>query len=297
MDERDWLIISLLYKYKNITKTANALYISQPDLTGRIKHIEDDLGVPLLNRSNRGVTFTEHGIYVAEFANHVLSEISDFRGHLHSLGQGVAGLIKIGVTSIIGRYYLPALLDAFNKQYPQVVFDITVQQSSDLLKLLKSDIVHFVIVKHTEGLAEAESILLTTYNAVVANRAPFELQDLPRMRQVDYPYEEQYYSQIQQWWKDNFAVPPTISSHVTNLDLCKEMVFNGLGYGILPEIIIPESPCPLYTKEMKYKDGNQLVRRTWLACKKKALQSPLLKLFFEYVKGEDFSKFLRQRNK
>lgn len=57
MDERDWQIISLLYKNKNITKTANNLYISQPALTGRIKQIEQDLGVSILTRSNRGVEF------------------------------------------------------------------------------------------------------------------------------------------------------------------------------------------------------------------------------------------------
>ena len=85
MDERDWKIISLLYKHKNITKTANELYISQPALTGRIKQIEQDLGVPILNRSNRGVEFTPHGVFVAEFANHLLGEISNFRENLGGL--------------------------------------------------------------------------------------------------------------------------------------------------------------------------------------------------------------------
>lgn len=69
MDERDWQIISLLYKNKNITKTANNRYISQPALTGRIKQIEQDLGVSILTRSNRGVEFTPHGVFVAEFAS------------------------------------------------------------------------------------------------------------------------------------------------------------------------------------------------------------------------------------
>ena len=75
VDERDWQIISLLYKNKNITKTANNLYISQPALTGRIKQIEQDLGVSILTRSNRGVEFTPQGVFAAEFANRLLEEI------------------------------------------------------------------------------------------------------------------------------------------------------------------------------------------------------------------------------
>ena len=40
MEDRDWLIIKVLNEQKNITKTAQALFISQPYLTTRIRHIE-----------------------------------------------------------------------------------------------------------------------------------------------------------------------------------------------------------------------------------------------------------------
>lgn len=297
MDERDWKIISLLYKNKNITKTANDLFISQPALTGRIKQIERDLGVSILNRSNRGVEFTQHGVYVAKFSNHILKEISNFRENLSGLGQDVAGVIKIGATSIIGRYYLPALLEAFNKKYPLVKFNISINPSSELLKMLKSDIIDFGIVKHCKGFEEEEKFLLTTYNVVIANSSPFEMQDLPDMRQISYPYEEQYRELLKTWWKDNFTRPPKVTSQVANLDLCKEMVFNGLGFGVLPEILIPESPVPLFTKEMFFKDGLPFERKTWLACKKALLRRTLPKLFVDFVTSSDFDIFLRSRNR
>ena len=297
MDERDWKIISLLYKHKNITKTANELYISQPALTGRIKQIEQDLGVPILNRSNRGVEFTPHGVFVAEFSNHLLGEISNFRENLGGLGKDVAGVIKIGATSIIGRYYLPRLLDGFNKKFPLVKFNISIHPSSELLKMLRSDVIDFGIVKHCEGFEGEEKLLLTTYKVVVANSSPFEMKDLPDMRQISYPYEDQYRALLKIWWKDNFTRQPKVTSKVANLDLCTEMVFNGLGFGILPEILLPESPIPLYTKDMYYKDGSPFERKTWLACKKSVLVQSLPKLFFDFVTSSDFNSFLRSRNR
>lgn len=297
VDERDWQIISLLYKNKNITKTANNLYISQPALTGRIKQIEQDLGVSILTRSNRGVEFTPQGVFAAEFANRLLEEISNFRENLSGLGKDVAGVIKIGATSIIGRYYLPALLEDFNKKYPLVKFNISIHPSAELLKMLKSDIVDFGIVKHCKGFEGEEKRLLTTYNVVIANYAPFEMKDLPDMRQISYPYEEQYRQLLRRWWNDNFTRPPKVTSKVANLDLCKEMVFSGLGFGVLPEILIPESPVPLYTKEMLFKDGSPFERKTWLACKKSLLRRPLPKLFFDFVTVSDFKSYLRSRNR
>ena len=297
VDERDWQIISLLYKNKNITKTANNLYISQPALTGRIKQIEQDLGVSILTRSNRGVEFTPQGVFAAEFANRLLEEISNFRENLSGLGKDVAGVIKIGATSIIGRYYLPALLDDFNSKYPLVKFNISIHPSAELLKMLKSDIVDFGIVKHCKGFEGEEKRLLTTYNVVIANYAPFEMKDLPDMRQISYPYEDQYRELLRRWWNDNFTRPPKVTSKVANLDLCKEMVFNGLGFSVLPEILIPESPVPLYTKEMLFKDGSPFERKTWLACKKSVLRRPLPKLFFDFVTASDFKSYLRSRNR
>lgn len=297
VDERDWQIISLLYKNKNITKTANNLYISQPALTGRIKQIEQDLGVSILTRSNRGVEFTPQGVFAAEFANRLLEEISNFRENLSGLGKDVAGVIKIGATSIIGRYYLPALLEDFNKKYPLVKFNISIHPSAELLKMLKSDIVDFGIVKHCKGFEGEEKRLLTTYNVVIANYAPFEMKDLPDMRQISYPYEDQYRELLRRWWNDNFTRPPKVTSKVANLDLCKEMVFNGLGFSVLPEILIPESPVPLYTKEMLFKDGSPFERKTWLACKKSVLRRPLPKLFFDFVTASDFKSYLRSRNR
>ena len=50
MDERDWLILKILYEKKNITKTAQSLYISQPTLTKRIQQIEKEFDLTIINR-------------------------------------------------------------------------------------------------------------------------------------------------------------------------------------------------------------------------------------------------------
>lgn len=297
MDDRDWQILSLLYKYKNITKTAKALYVSQPALTGRIKQIESELGVNLLKRSNKGVTFTPHGAYAAEFANRLLGEIAAFKVGLSSMGEEVAGIVRIGATSIMARYYLPALLEGFKQQHPLVRFDISIQTSSELLKLLKTNFIDFGIVKHCNGFSNGAKQLLTSYKVVIANVREFDIKQLPELPQVSYRYEEQYYLLLKQWWEENFSRQPKYSSKVANLDMCKEMIFSGLGYGFLPEIIVPESPVPLYTQNMYFANGTPFVRNTWLAYKQETLQNPVAKEFYDFVLEHDFASFLRARNK
>lgn len=47
MDEKDWLILDVLGTERNITKTAERSYLSQPSLTHRLQQLEKELGIGL----------------------------------------------------------------------------------------------------------------------------------------------------------------------------------------------------------------------------------------------------------
>lgn len=66
MRDFDWEVIAVLSKTRNITKTANLLFLSQPALTKRIQAIEEELGAQLLVRGRRGSKFTLEGERIAQ---------------------------------------------------------------------------------------------------------------------------------------------------------------------------------------------------------------------------------------
>ena len=86
MEERDWLIIKTLYEQKNVTKTAEKLYLSQPTLTARIKHIENALGTKLLYRGNKGITFTDTG-----FPKELIAELEAKTGYKYIGNYAASG--------------------------------------------------------------------------------------------------------------------------------------------------------------------------------------------------------------
>ena len=69
MDYTDWMIIHVLAKEKNLTATAEKLFISQPALTYRIKRIEKEFNTTIFTRTAKGVFLTSHGILVAKYVN------------------------------------------------------------------------------------------------------------------------------------------------------------------------------------------------------------------------------------
>ena len=291
MDERDWQIIKTLYEEKNITKTARILYLSQPALTTRIKQIENHLGITLIYRGNKGITFTSAGERAAIFALKILNEISTFKEELANLGDEIGGILRIAAPSILASYYLPQLLSRFQELYPKVTFDISIAPSSKVLGLMNSKALHFGFLRNDFGWDEHSKLLLTTNYVCAVATKPFKLEDLPHMTRIDYDTEVYYRTFLDAWWNDNFKVQPKIGMQVSNLDLSKEMVFKGLGYGLLPSILIDDKPG-LYSIPLCDKKGKLLARNTWLIYKSGILDMKLSRTFYEFVKECDFGKCL-----
>ena len=136
MEDRDWLIIKVLQEQKNITKTAQTLFISQPNLTTRIRHIEEEFGVKMIYRGSRGVHFTPEGDYLAQCAQNMLLNIRQIKEQVVNMGNEVKGTLCIGASNYLSKYKIPRLLGLFKETYPQVEFKVITSFSKDVCGLL-----------------------------------------------------------------------------------------------------------------------------------------------------------------
>jgi len=295
LTERDLLILKYLKEFGNITKTANALFISQPALTARIKQLEQELGTKLMHSSNKGVYLTPTGLEAAAFADDILRRFDGFRSKIQAIEDEEAGCLKLSAPYIISKYYLPAVITAFRKEHPKVKFNVTVAPSSRVTPMLEADKCNFGFLRNDFGWDGGKHLLCLNYIAAV-NLRPFEISDLPHMHRVDYTTDTYYKKMLNLWWDDTFATPPQVDVTVDSLELCKEMVFSGVGFGILPSVFLPE--CPEATSYiLKNKAGKPIERHTWLIYKKDVLNYRVAKQFLEFIKAHDFSDFLQLKFK
>lgn len=133
---------------ENISKAADALYISQPAVSKSIKKLEDILGMQLFYRSSRGVTLTEEGKVFLEHIKKAMEEITLGEETLLKLKNRELGSVKIGVSSTICKYFLIPHLKSFIGDYPNIKVMINNQTTMDTLKLVNEGKVDFGIVSH-----------------------------------------------------------------------------------------------------------------------------------------------------
>lgn len=287
MEDRDWLIIKLLYERKNITKTAQALFMTQPTLTTRIRQIEDDLGVKIMYRNNKGVKFTPEGEYLAECAQNMLATTRKIREKVANIGNEVKGTLCIGASIYVTRYILPHLLRRFQDLHPSAEFRVITTSSQDIFSLMRTQDAHVGFVRGDYGWRD-DRYLLFEEPTCIAFKYPISLSDLPKLPRIDYHTDHLNKLSLDAWWSENFTAPPHISMFVNQVDICKDMVINALGYAILPSMILTDvnDVHKIYITD---KQGRPLVRKTLMLYQKESLETQLIRSFVEFVKTIDFN--------
>ena len=107
------------------------------------------------------------------------------------------------------------------------------------------------------------------------------METLPTIPRSDYKTGQSLKSAINNWWKNTYDQPPFITMKVDQVETCKEMVKNELGYAIIPKICIKPNE-EFYIKEISL-NNSLLTRETWLYYRESLLQLSSIKAFVDYI--------------
>lgn len=286
MDDRDWQILHLLHSQKNITKTAQLLFLTQPALTKRLMQIEAEFGVKIVNRGIKGVHFTPEGELLAKRAGQLLTTIREIKEEVSNLQQSVAGTLRLGVSNFFAKYKLPTLLKLFNEQYPLVDFQVETGLSRDVLHKVYNREVHIGFVRGEYSWPDQKKLLFVE-KVLLVSKTEMDLAQLPDLPRVDYETDQMFKALVDNWWAENYTKPPLISMKVDRGDTCKEMVRSGLGYAILPSMFVSDAPN-LYKRELLTSENTPVLRNTWMFYHEESLEKNVVKAFVQFMEGIDF---------
>ncbi|MBK0031531.1 LysR family transcriptional regulator [Erwinia sp. S43] len=137
MDIKQLIYLCNLERERHFGRAAEASFVSQPTLSMRLKNLERELGLSLINRSNNFDGFTPEGERVLSWAREIVSVYQGLKLEVESLKHGVSGTLRIGVVPQCS-ISLPQLLKAVSDRYPQLDYRIAVLSADQLLEALNS---------------------------------------------------------------------------------------------------------------------------------------------------------------
>lgn len=117
--------IYAVYQERSFSKAAKKLYVSQPWLSATIKKAEQELGLPLFDRSTNPVSLTEAGQYYIEKLEQITAIENEMAEHFKRLQDEDRTELHIGSSMFFCTYVLPELIQEFQLLYPQVTLTLT----------------------------------------------------------------------------------------------------------------------------------------------------------------------------
>jgi DNA-binding transcriptional LysR family regulator len=111
---------------KSFSLAAQNLRLSQPSVSYQVKELEEALGQPLLDRLGRTVELTEAGTVLYTYARRALDVVDEAALVLEEMRGIKRGTLRVGASTTVGVYLLPAALGAFKKLHPGLVISLEI---------------------------------------------------------------------------------------------------------------------------------------------------------------------------
>lgn len=232
--------------FKNFTKAAEYLNLSQPSVSTHIKNLEIIFGVTLINRSvkQKTISITESGYTLYKRAKEIINLLEITYLDVKTLSNSVKGSIKIGASLTIGECILPKFLGYFSNKYPDVDVEVIIENTGIISEQLKKMTLDIGIIEGSasssffkqEYFLEDSMVLAMTFDENIKN-STLDLNTIQNRRWIAREDGSGTREYLNLFLTQNKIIPKSMIVLGSNLAV-KEAVKNNLGITITSSHVV-----------------------------------------------------------
>ena len=126
---------STLVRTKSVTKSAAILHVTPPAITTQLRILEEEVGLPLINRSGKTFRLTQAGVEVLAAASRINSALAECTAAIEGIDSGSRGQVTVGVVST-AKYFAPKAIAEFARQNPDVDVQLIVGNRREIVEAI-----------------------------------------------------------------------------------------------------------------------------------------------------------------
>ena len=249
MDLKRLNYFNQLAKTGNFTKAADQLGIAQSALSTSIKKLEHQLGLKLVNRTERKMSLTAEGQVLLRHAKIILEDVEQAEKELQELKGLSSGVINFGAPAMLASYFLPDALEQFKKSYPGIQINIQEAGTATLAQMLVNGELDLALIRGDREHEQIRQTLLAQDQiaACVPVGHPFASRESITL--------DEFCNQPLVLFKNGYFLRETVNGYCqqhklkpniqfeTNLpELLKSMVRRQIGIGTCLPILVADEP-------------------------------------------------------
>ena len=269
--------------------------VSLSTLSRSIRQLEEELGIELFDRDNRSVSITANGKIFEQYARDAVLRFNTMQHQLKQSSGPIKGELSLYCSVTASHSILFDLLERFRPNYPQVEIKLQTGAPEESINRVVAGNEDICIAAHPSQLPRG-----VLYQPVSSSPllfiAPMQHvdPDIPagnKRRSIDWSKVPMIIAisglartRIDAWFKAQ-RISPRIYAQVAGNEAIVSMVSLGLGVGVVPQIVLDNSPSASRVRVMQVKPALEPYK-LGLFTMKKNMNNPLVKAFWETGDGK-----------
>jgi DNA-binding transcriptional LysR family regulator len=229
-----------------IVGASRVLHLSQSALSTSVQDLERALGAQLLIRNPRGPALTTAGERVVAQARGLLEGAGDLERRTREEANSLVGRLSVGCFTTLAPNLLPAVIDSFTENYPQVDLSFVEGSPDELVAMLRDGTCELAVM-YDYPLASPESntdlhripVARMTPHIILPRDHPLARRPSVSLRQVakeplilfDRSPGREYYLSIFR----KHSIQPHVRFRTQSFEMVRALVARGLGYALLSQ--------------------------------------------------------------
>ena len=274
----------------SITKAANSLGLTQPNLSRQINFLERDIGKKLFNRKNYKIELTDEGALFKKRAEEIIDMVEKTRDEFKSSDKIIAGNIRIGGGETHAIELITKIMRNIQKDYPNIQYHIYSGNSDDVSEKLDKGLLDFGIFIEPAGILKYDYIKIPakdTWGVLMRKDSKLakkrfitknDLINLPIICSRQPIYNRASENKFLEWFQSDFDKLNIVATYnlIYNASI---MVKSGIGYAVCLDKLINTHGSSLCFVPLKPKLEAEL-NIVW---KKGQIFSPASRIFLDML--------------
>ncbi|HWS85601.1 MAG TPA: LysR substrate-binding domain-containing protein [Pyrinomonadaceae bacterium] len=260
----------------SFSKAADAVGRTQPAVSIAIRRLEEEVGAPLFDRSQKTPTLTEAGQRIQDYAQRILALRDQARGAVAELRELKRGLVRVGANESTSLYLLPQVILSFREKHPDVKVEIYRHVSERLPREVLERNVDFAVLAFEPVDRDLESFcvlrdelsLILNPEHPLAKREGVTVEELGRESFLAHNVKTASRNRVVEVFAEHHT-PLNITLELATVETIKRFVQLNVGLAFVPHMCVREEleRGTLATVPVK---GLTYVRTLWVTHRRNA---------------------------
>lgn len=241
MDLRQLTALVTVAEVGSVTKAAQLLHLVQPAVTRQIRSLEEEVGVPLFDRTRQGMTLTPAGELLVERARRALHELALARTEIRPSGGGVTGIVRVGLLESALDVLAEPLATAVARRHPGIELRLLTAYSGYLRDWLDSGDIDMSLLYNLDDTASLTMVPLLREplwavappDAGLSPSSPVPWEKVLTQPLV-LPVTGHGLRALIDQARSEVTTPPRVTIQTNSMLLQKKLVLAGHGWTVLP---------------------------------------------------------------